>query len=120
MPGAPPVEGIIDFVLPQSRELYRALGTEVPQELEPYAERARQRLPDVERLPQHRLMEEIELKRLGIRERLLETQRRQLSTLLSEGGLDREEAARLLDQYRQEMGDVARQLPPERESAGSR
>jgi DNA primase len=114
------IEGVVDFVLPQSRELYRALGAEVPQELEPYAERARQRLPDVERLPESRLIEEIELKRLGIRERLLEAQRRQLSMLLGEGGLDREEAARLLDQYRQEMGDVARQLPPERESAGSR
>jgi len=114
------IEGAIDFVLPQSRELYRGLGTVVPEELEPYAERARRRLADVERLPEHRLIEEIELKRLGIRERLLEAQRRQLSTLLGEGGLDREEAARLLDQYRQEMGDVARQLPPERESAGSR
>jgi DNA primase len=118
--GARSLDGVIDFVLPQSRELYRALGAEVPQELEPYAERARQRLADVERLPEHRLIEEIELKRLGIRERLLEAQRRQLSTLLSEGGLDREEATRLLDQYRQEMSDVARQLPPERESAGSR
>ena len=118
--GAGSIEGGIDFVLPQSRELYRLLGAEVPQELEPYADRARRRLPDVERLPEHRLIEEIELKRLGIRERLLEGQRRQLSTLLGEGGLDREEAARLLDQYRQEMGDVARQLPPERESAGSR
>ncbi|MDQ6670932.1 MAG: DNA primase [Chloroflexota bacterium] len=114
------IAGAVDFVLPQSRELYRALGSEVPRELEPYAARARRRLADVERLPEHRLVEEIELKRLGIRERLLEAQRRQLSTLLGEGGLDREEAARLLDQYRQEMGDVARQLPPERESAGSR
>jgi DNA primase len=117
---APAIEGPITFVLPQSREVYRSLGAEIPQELEPYAERARQRLPDVERLPTNRLLEEIELKRLDIRERLLESQRRQLSTLLSEGGLDREEAARLLDRYRQEMSEVARQLPPERESAGSR
>jgi DNA primase len=117
--GAPSLEGTITFVLPQSREVYRSLATGVPQELEAYAQRARQRLPDVERLPTDKLLEEIELKRLGIRERLLEGQRRQLSTLLSEGGLDREEAARLLDQYRQEMGEVARQLPPERESAGS-
>jgi DNA primase len=120
VPDTSSVEGPIDFVLPQSRELYRALGADVPEELEPYAVRARRRLPDVERLDPQRLIEEIELKRLGIRERLLEAQRRQLSTLLSEGGLDREEATRLLDQYRQEMSDVARQLPPERESAGSR
>ncbi|HLZ28513.1 MAG TPA: DNA primase [Chloroflexota bacterium] len=126
-PGESPIEGVVDFMLPQSRELYRVLGAAVPPELEPYAERARQRLPDVERLPAPRLLEEIELKRLGIRGRLLEAQRRQLSTLLSEGGLggrheseDREEAARLLNQYGQAMGNVARQLPPERESAGSR
>ncbi|MDQ6669670.1 MAG: DNA primase [Chloroflexota bacterium] len=112
-------EGAIDFVLPHSRELYRTFGAAVPPELEPYAERARQRLPDVERLPTDRLIEEIELVRLGIRERLLEAQRRQTSTLLGEGGLDREEAGRLLDQFRQEMIDVARQLPPERERAGS-
>ena len=43
-----------------------------------------------------------------------------VSTLLREGAIDMEEAATLLDNVRHEMGDVARQLPPERESAGSR
>jgi DNA primase len=125
VPRTSPMEGQVDFVLPQSRELYRALGAAVPRELEPYAERARRRLAEVERLPQDRLLEAIELTRLRIRGRLLEAQRRQLSALLSEGGLggrqpseDREEAARLLDQYRQQMGDVAQLLPPEQKSAG--
>lgn len=123
--GALAVEGAIDFVLPQSRELYRALGAEVPEELEPYAQRARERLAEAELVPQQQLMEAIELKRLRIRERLLEAQRQQLRALLSEGGLaghwpseDLEEASRLLDQFRREAGDVAQQLPPEQKSAG--
>ena len=68
----------------------------------------------------NKLMEEIELKRLGIRKKVLEGEQRQLSALLRDGGLDLEEAFRLLDRNRQEMGEVARQLPPERESAGTR
>jgi hypothetical protein len=67
-----------------------------------------------------RLTEEIELTRLHIRTRLLEAKRQRIFTAQSEGDVDREEAARLLDQYRQEMEDVARQLPPERERAGTR
>jgi DNA primase len=118
--GGAPIEGVVEFVLPQSRALYGALGAEIPQELEAYAERARQYLPDVARLSHRQLIEEIELKRLGIRQKLLEAERMHLHKLLGEGGLDEEEAFQLLDPKRQEMGDVARQLPPERESAGSR
>jgi DNA primase len=124
-PEPPAIVGPIDFVLPQSRELYRALGSEVPEELEPYARRARERLAEAQLVPQHQLMEAMELQRLRIRERLLETQRQQLRALLSEGGLagqwpseDLEEASRLLDQFRREAGDVAQQLPPEQKSAG--
>jgi DNA primase len=117
---ATPVEGPIEFMLTESRALHAALGDEISPQLEPYAERVRQRLSDVERLPLDRLTEEIELTRLHIRTRLLEAKRQRIFTAQSEGDVDREEAARLLDQYRQEMEDVARQLPPERERAGTR
>jgi DNA primase len=119
-PGTPSVEQPIDFVLPESRELYRNLGGEISPDLEAYAERARRRLVEVELLPSHKLVEGIELTQLHIREKKLEAERVHVSTLLREGAIDLEEAAALLDTVRHEMGDVARQLPPERESAGSR
>jgi DNA primase len=120
VPGMPPVEGPIDFVLPESRELYRHLGGEISSDLEPYAERARQRLVEVELLPSDKLVEGIELKQLHIRAKKLEAERIHVSTLFREGAIDPEQAATLLDNVRHEMGNVARQLPPERESAGSR
>jgi len=120
VPGTAAIEGPIDFVLPESRELYRNLGSEISPALEPYAERARRRLVEVELLPSHKLIEGIELKQLHIRGKKLEAERVHVSTLLKEGAIDLEEAATLLDNVSHEMGDVARQLPPERESAGSR
>jgi DNA primase len=114
------VTGAIDFVLPESRELYRHLGGEISPDLEPFAARARKHMAQVELLPSDKLIEGIELKQLEIRKKKLEAERIHVSTLLREGAIDLEEAATLLDNVRHEMGNVARQLPPERERAGSR
>jgi DNA primase len=121
VPGAPPIEGPIEFALPESRELYRHLGSpDVPLHLEPYAQRARRSLADVERLPTHKLLDDIEFTRLVIRRKKLQADLGDLSNLLREGAIDRNEAERLLDHYSREMGEVAKRLPPERESAGTR
>jgi DNA primase len=121
LPDAPPVERPIDFALPESRELYRHLGSpEVPVHLQPYAERARRRLADVERMPTHKLLEDIEFAGLIIRRKKLQAELADVSTLLREGAIDRSEAERLLNDYGRQMGEVARLLPPDRESAGTR
>lgn len=114
VPEAPPIEGEIEFMVPENRALYRVLasGREVPPELEPYAQRARRRLADAERLPPPRLAEDIEFVRNVIRTRLLDAKREELSALLREGA-DEAEVATLLVQ-------TARQLPPEPESVGTR
>ena len=78
------------------------------------------RLADVERLPTDKLLEGIELKRLEIRGKKLQAELADVSTLLREGAIDRSEAERLLNDYGRQMGEVARLLPPERESAGTR
>jgi DNA primase len=120
VPGAPPVVGPIDFVLSESRALFAALGSQIPEHLEPYADRARQRLAQVELLPTDKLLEGIELKQLEIRVKRLEAERGQVSTLLRDGAIDAEEAGLLLEKLRREMAEVAQQLPPERERAGIR
>jgi DNA primase len=120
VPGTPAVEGPMDFVLPESRELYRNLGADVPAHLEPYAQRARRWLVEAARLSTDRLLEDIARTRLEIRKKKLEAERSHVHALLGEGALELDEANRLLDQYRQQMEDVARQLQPERERAGTR
>jgi DNA primase len=121
LPDAPPIERPIDFALPESRELYRHLGSaEIPVHLQPYAERARRRLADVERMPTHKVLEDIEFAGLIIRRKKLQAELAELSTLLREGAIDRSEAERLLNDYGRQMGEVARLLPPDRESAGTR
>jgi DNA primase len=120
MSDRPSLSGSIDFVLSESKEVYRTLGTEVSPDLEPYAERARRHLDEVEPLPSNKIIEGIELKQLHIRQKKLEAERTHISTLLRDGAIDRQEAATLLGNVSREMGEVARQLPPERESAGSR
>jgi DNA primase len=112
LPDAAPIEGELEFVLPGNRALFRYLGSHIPPELQLYAERARRYLDDVERLPPQRIAEEIERTRDAIRTWLLEAKRRELNALLREGA-DEAEVAQLLDQ-------TARQLPPERESVGTR
>jgi DNA primase len=114
LPEMPPLEGELDFVLAENRALYRVLaeGGTIPPELEPYAERARHRLADVERLPPHRLAADVEFVRNVIRTRLLDTKRQELNALLREGADEVEVAALLVKN--------AQQLPPERESVGTR
>jgi hypothetical protein len=56
---------------------------------------------------------------LEIRKKKLEAERSHVHALLGEGALEMDEANRLLNQYRQQMEDVARQLQPERERAGT-
>jgi hypothetical protein len=121
LPDAPPIDQQIEFALPESRELYRHLGsTDIPAHLQPYAERAQRRLADVERMPTHKLLEDIELAGLIIRRKKLQAELAELSTLLREGAIERSEAERLLNDYGRQMGEVARLLPPERERAGTR
>jgi DNA primase len=124
IPGAPPAPEPIDFVLSESREVYRTLGAVIPPDLEPYAERARRHLVEAELLPTDRLIEEIERKQLEIREKKLEAERSHVSSMLREGAIDLEEADRLLgrflEHYRRASEDATRQLPAERERAGTR
>ena len=112
LPEPPPVPGEVEFVLAENRALYRSFGGEIPAELQPFAERVDRYRADVERLPPHRLADEIEQTRNAIRVTLLEAKRRELNALLREGA-DEAEVAQLLVQ-------TARQLPPERESVGTR
>jgi len=117
MPG---IDAPMEFVLPETREVFRNLGSQIPEDLEPYAERARKRLSDVKLLPSDKVIEGIKRKQLDIREKKLQAERGHISALLREGAIDTEEAARLLDDVRRGIEDVARELSPERESAGSR
>jgi DNA primase len=109
-----------EFLLDESRWLFHAVEAgDVPAALEPALERARRRLPDVERLSPGRLLEEVELTRLRIRLRLLERRKRELVQQHTDGA-DPAGVLALLDAIRAEIGEVARQLPPERESVGTR
>jgi DNA primase len=111
---APAIDGELEFIGSEQRAVARVLsgGGEMPPELEPYARRAQRFLPDVERLPPQRLADEVQQTRDRIRTRLLEQKRRELNALLRDGA-DEVEVAALLVQN-------ARQLPPERESVGTR
>jgi DNA primase len=120
LPDAPAIEEPIDFMLSESRELYRSLGAEVPAHLEGFAERARRYRADAGRVSPHSIREEIEFKLLEIRQRKVQAEQKHVSALLREGAIDREEAERLLDPARQQMWEIARRLPLERESAGTR
>jgi DNA primase len=120
LPEAKPYQGPVEFMLSESRAVYQALGGAMPAELDPYVERARKRLADVELLSTPRVLEGIELKLLEIRGKKLHAQRSEVNTLLRDGVIDLEEAVRRLDKVRGELEEVARKLPPERERAGSR
>jgi DNA primase len=108
----------LEFLLPESRAVYQALGGQIAPELEPYAERARRQLTLVERLSTQDLLKRVEETRLRIKRELLQ---RRINDIRSLG--DEAELRRLVGQ----MGELAhaidaidRQLSPERESAGSR
>jgi DNA primase len=117
-PGASPAPPAIEFLLPETRALYQALGGPIPPELEPYAQRARRKLDDVRRLSEDELLLRIEHARLEIRKRLLERKRQEISSLG-----DEVEVRRLMDQLVElahDIGAIDQQLSPERESAGTR
>jgi DNA primase len=113
---APPPD--IDFLLPESRALYQALGGPIPPELEPYELRARRKLGDARRLSNEDLLKDIDNTRLAIQKRLLDRTRGEISSLG-----DDTEIRRLADQLNEVargMAAIDQQLSPERESAGTR
>jgi DNA primase len=119
MPAATPVDlGDVEFVLAESRALYEAIGGETPPALEPYAERARRYLPDVERLSTSQLLRDLEETRLRIRKRRLELRLREISALGDDA-----EVRKLMGQLvtlAQDIGAIDQELLPGRERAGTR
>jgi len=111
----------LEFMLPESRAVYQALGGEMPPWLEEHAERARRELPIVRLLPSDRLRADVDDTVLAIRARRLDHERKALSDELrsqADGGAANE-FARPLSQLAQRMGELD-QLPPERERLGTR
>jgi DNA primase len=110
--------GDFEFMLSETRALHEALGGETPAGLEPYAERARRRLADVERLSTPDLLKDIAQTRLRIKKRRLERKIKEISSL----GDDAEVRGLMsqLSQLAQAIGAIDQELSPERESAGTR
>src|SRR5262249_8545127 len=101
-------DGDVDFVLPESRELYRHLGDEIPPHLEPFADRARRYLADTRRLtPPKRLLDEIDDRVREIREAKVLEERKQASLLRREGAIDDAELNRLLKPSEQHFALIA-------------
>jgi DNA primase len=105
-----------EFLLSESRAVYRALSGPIPYELEPYAHRAHEKIADVERLSDQEFRMELDSTR---REIIKERFHRQLKNISALG--DDAEVRKLMG----ELNELARGLgaieqPVERESAGSR
>lgn len=115
IPEAAPLEADPEFMLPESRALYDALGGPIPPELEPAHTRAARYSALVAMLPTPVLREHIDLKRLEIRHKKLEREHAEVNALLKGGAISSEEASARLDATRQKIADIASQLPPERE-----
>lgn len=99
-----------EFILSESRNLYHALGGEIPPELEPYALRAQARLTDVRRLSTRDLLKDLEETSRNIQQHLLDQLRERIHSLG-----DDEEVRRLsgeLVELAQRMGAIDQQLPP--------
>jgi DNA primase len=110
----------LEFIGPESRAVYVALGGELPPELEPYADRARRWLPVVERMPTERLMSELADTQRFISKRLLEQQRAEISALIRAVDDDEEEVRKWtgqLTELARRIGEIDGQLPSERERA---
>ena len=108
----------LEFMLPESRAVYQALGGQIEPELEPYAERARRHLALVDRLSTQELLKRVEETRLRINRELLQ---RRINDIRSLG--DEAELRRLVGQMVElahAIDAIDRQLSPERESAGTR
>jgi DNA primase len=108
----------VEFVKPEARALYQALGTEVPPELEPIARAAETKLPFVRRLTPREFQREIDRTCLEIKANLLNRQRLEISS-----SRDDTEVHRLIDELeivRRAMDEVDQRRTSERESAGTR
>jgi DNA primase len=117
VPGPGPMEPP-EFVLPESQELYRHLGGDVPPALEPYAERLRRRLPDVERLSPRALERQLVETQLAIRKQVLTERQKSIRALGDDteiGGLVGQ-----LVELATAIGAIDEQLRAEREKAGAR
>jgi len=111
----------VEFTLPESRALFRSFGNGVPEELEPFAERARGWLPVVRELSAAQLAAAITAKHMEIQRKKLEQERRALHAEIRAQREDGSESdfSGPLTQLAQRMGELD-QLPPERERAGTR
>jgi hypothetical protein len=96
-------DGQVQFVMPQYREIYRSLESGVPDELQPYMERAQEHMPEVRRLSVGAALNEFAKRQADVHARVAGAERRQLDALLSDGGLTTDEALVLLERNRQEM-----------------
>jgi DNA primase len=110
--------GSLEFMLSESRVLYEALGADIPPELEDHLQRARRRLPDVERLSTDELAREIHDMQLRIRKRRLKNEFDQIKSLGDDTELRR--MTGLLNELARGIAAIDEQLPPEREKAGAR
>jgi DNA primase len=117
VPDAAPVEAP-EFILAESQELYRHLGGEIPPALEPYAERVRRRLPDVERLSPGALERQMIETQLTIKKARLTQRQKSIRALGDDaeiGGLVSQ-----LVELAQAIGAIDEELRAEREKAGAR
>ena len=108
----------LEFVLPESRALYEALGSEIPPELEPYAERARRKLADVQRLSTEHVLQQLDETRLRIKRELLLRRQLEINALRDDAELHR--LIGQLTELARAIAAIEQQLTPERESAGTR
>jgi DNA primase len=108
----------VEFVLSESRAVYRSLGGPLPSELDQVARKAERKLADVERLSPQEFEKELERTRLHIRKRLLLREKEEITALAREADVH-EWTGKLID-IAHAIYEVDQQLSPERESAGSR
>jgi DNA primase len=120
IPESAPLAEPPQFMLPESRALFDALGGPIPPELDGAYSRASRYTPLVAMLPTPVLREHIELKLLEIRRTKLEREHAEVSALLKGGAITSEEAQVRLNATLQKIAEIATQLPPERERAGFR
>ena len=113
-----PAESEVEFAQSESRAVYHALDGALPAELEPIARAAERQLPLVDRLSPRDFQTELETTRLNIKNRLLNRQRAEISSLGDDAEVRR--LVSQLDGLRRGMGEVDERRSPERESAGSR
>jgi DNA primase len=114
--GQPPAD--VQFVKPEARAMYQALGTEMPPEIEPIARAAEGKLAFVRRLTPRDFQRDLERTSLEIRASLLNRQRLEISS-----SQDDNEVHRLIDELeivRRAMDEVDQRRTSERESAGTR